>query len=195
MFIYLNIIWNLAHSGQFTQHKLNTYSNHVSLDNTSAPLNTLPFHTSLYNTRGRVLLCVCCICISCTWSMYTVFFCPSWVHTLRSASFCCCWPQPRIMKRSGILLTPLSLARHECQTLQQHHTLTSGSADGGSLGRVDGAPTFSSWILLMMAAEAGVLGACCLLWIWGLTSAFPSSSRKRLFHSGFRRCTLRCPTC
>lgn len=69
-------------------------------------------------------MCFCCKCTFCTRCIYIVFFCPSWVHTLRSASFCL--PLPRIKKGSGILPTPLSLlqgmsVRHK---LQQHHTLT-----------------------------------------------------------------------
>lgn len=58
-----------------------------------------------------------------------------------SASFCL--PLPRIKKGSGILPTPLSLARHECQT----YTATAShtySADVGSEGQVGGAPALSS---------------------------------------------------
>ena len=60
----------------------------------------------------------------------------------------------------------------------------------------------------MIVAEAGVLGACCLLWIWVLTSTFPSSSRRGVssgaslcFTLGSvpsrwqRHCMLRCPIC
>ena len=57
----------------------------------------------------------------------------------------------------------------------------------GSVGRANGAPASSSWILLTMAAEAGDLGIC-----WGITNALPSSLRKShflycfpLFQSGF----------
>jgi len=104
------------------------YSNPVSLDNTSAPLNTLPFHTSLHNTWVAQLLAVCFACISCTWCMYIVFFYPSWANTLSSASFCCCWPQPRIMKRwkdeEFYQHISLSLSLSQTNTHTHKHSLT-----------------------------------------------------------------------
>lgn len=79
--------------------------------------------------RGKVLLCVCVLrmyffiflCIFYTCCKYTEFSCPTWVCRLRSASFCCCWPQPRVVARNYpknhvLLLTPLFLARHKCET-------------------------------------------------------------------------------
>lgn len=61
--------------------------------------------------KGRALLRVCCTSLSSNWCMSTVPFCPSWVHTPGSASYCWVWLQPRMMKslRSGIFLTPFSL--------------------------------------------------------------------------------------
>ena len=63
-------------------------------------------------------------------------------------------------------------------------------------------------ILLTMVAKAGNLGICCFLWIWGLTNALPSSSRKSrllwsfpLFQSGstpsrWQTCCMpRCSRC
>lgn len=112
-FIYLNLIRNVTHSGQFAQHKLNTYSNQtISLDSTSAPLNTLPFHYSLYNTWGAAFHCV--LHMYFLHFMHIVFFCPSSVHILCSVFFCCCLPQPRKMKRSGIL--PPSLSCKACMS-------------------------------------------------------------------------------
>lgn len=65
-----------------------------------------------------------------TCCMYIEFFCPTWFHRFHSASFCCRWPQPRLIKRSDVLPTPPSLARSNFRSLlQQQHTLTVGSAD------------------------------------------------------------------
>lgn len=82
MFISLNLL-NLTHSSLHKTSRTPEINLSVYADDSAGTFNTQPFHTSLYNTRGRLLLCVLQIYLLHLMHVDCVFLSNLGPHTLQ----------------------------------------------------------------------------------------------------------------